>query len=79
MSDWPSYRASGATSVRKFEQDFISISVEGANDANLIATISGWPEKDSQLQVTSLVSTAVPAEMGQRILLVYEAWRDRRV
>jgi hypothetical protein len=80
LSDWPAYRASGQRTVRKFEESFISISVEGANAANLVAVISGDPEKGSVLQVTSTISTGVsPADLGERILLVYNACRDRRV
>jgi hypothetical protein len=46
FSDRPSYRASGSTSVRTFEQEFISLSVDGANDANVVAVVTGAPEKD---------------------------------
>jgi hypothetical protein len=79
VSDWPAYRASGAPSVRQFEQLFLSMDVEGANQANLVAVVTGWPEKDSPLQVTSSVSSAFPVELGKCILRVYEACRDRRV
>jgi hypothetical protein len=79
MSDWPSYRASGATSVRNFEQEFISLAIDGANDANLVAVVTGAPEIDAELQVTSSVSTAFPTSMGECILRVYEACRDRRL
>jgi hypothetical protein len=79
MTDWPAYRASGAKSVRAFEEQFIYVAVEGANDANLVAVVTGSPEKGAELQVTSSVSTAFPANMGERILRVYEACRDRIV
>jgi hypothetical protein len=80
LTDWPAYKASGERAVRKFEESHIEISVEGANAANLIAVITGNPEKDAVLQVTSTISTGVvPAELGERVLLVYEACRDRRV
>ena len=78
-SDWPVYRASGAPSVRQFEQQFIALSVDGANDANLVAVVTGAPEKDGDLQVTSSASTAFPDQIGRRILRVYEACRDRSV
>ena len=78
-SDWPAYRASGERSVRQFERQFVAIEVEGANEANLVAVVTGSPEKDSGLRVTSTVSTAFPNELGECILRVYEACRDRRV
>jgi hypothetical protein len=80
LADWPAYKASGERSVRKFEESFIGVSVEGANAANLVAVITGNPEKDAVLQVTSTISTGiVPAELGERVLQVYEACRDRRL
>ncbi len=80
LSDWPAYKASGERTVRKFEESFIVISIEGANAANLIAVITGDPEKDAILQVRGTISTSVvPAELGERVLQVYKACRDRRV
>jgi len=80
LSDWPAYKASGERTVRGFEESFIEISVAGANAANLIAVITGNPEKDAVLQVTSTISTGVvPAELGDRVLQVYKACRDRRI
>jgi hypothetical protein len=79
ISAWPAYRASGATSVRQFEQLFIPIDVDGANEANLVAVVTGSPEKDCVLRVTSSVSTAFSSKVGECILRVYEACRDRRV
>jgi len=80
LTDWPAYRASGERTVRKFEESFIEISVEGANAANLSAVITGAPEKDSTLQITSTISTGVvPAELGDRVLDVYKACLERRL
>jgi hypothetical protein len=80
LSDWPAFKASGEKSLHRFEGSFIEISIEGANAANLAAIITGDPEKDAVLRVTSTISTGiVPAELGERILQVYEACRDRRV
>jgi hypothetical protein len=80
LSDWPAYRASGEKSVRRFEESYIGISIKGANAANLVAIITGDPEKNAVLQITSTISTGiVPAELGERVLHVYEACRDRRV
>ncbi len=80
LTDWPAYKSSGERVVRKFEESFIEISVEGANAANLIAVITGNPEKDAVLQVTSTISTGVvPEELGERVLLVYEACRTRSI
>src|SRR5688572_18467745 len=63
-SDWPAYRASGEKSIRQFERLFVAIEVEGANEANLVAVVTGSPEKDSELRVTSTVSTASPTDLG---------------
>lgn len=79
MSDWPAFRASGLRTVKSFEAEFIAIDVDAANDANLVAVITGSPEKDAELEVTSSVSTACPEKIGEYVLRVYEACRDRRV
>jgi hypothetical protein len=80
VTDWPTFKASGERSIRKFEESFVEVSVEGANAANLVAIVTGNPEKDAVLQVTSTISTGVvPAELGERVLQVYEACRDRRL
>jgi len=80
LTDWPAFKASGQRSIRKFEDSFIEISIQSANAANLVAVITGNPEKDSILQITSTISTGVvPAELGERVLQVYEACRDRRL
>jgi hypothetical protein len=78
LTDWPAYKASGEKSVRQFEESFIEVSIEGANAANLVAVITGSPEKDAVLLVTSTISTGiVPAKLGERVFQVYEACRDR--
>jgi len=80
LSDWSAYKASGEKSVRRFEDSYIEIYIEGANAANLVAIITGDPEKNAVLQIRSSISTGVvPAELGERVLHVYEACRDRRV
>jgi len=80
LTDWPAFKASGERSAHKFEESFIEVSIEGANAANLAAVITGNPEKDAVLQVTSTISTGVvSAELGARVLQVYQACRDRRL
>ncbi len=80
LTDWPAFKASGERSIRKFEGSFIEISIQSANASNLVVIVTGNPEKDAVLQVTSTMSTSVvPAELGARVLRVYEACRDRRL
>lgn len=80
LTDWPAFKVSGEGSVKVFEQSFIEISVQSANASNLAVVITGSPEKGANLLVTSMMSTAVPpAELGLRILDVYNACLDRRL
>lgn len=79
LTDWPAFRASGASSVKRFQSLFIPIGVMSANESNLIAEVSGLPAADSDLHVVSHVSTSLPAEVGEAVIRVYEACRDRRV
>lgn len=80
ITEWPAFKASGLRSVRKFEESFIEISVQGVNAANLSAVITGSPEKDAILLVTSTISTGViTAEFGDRIFQVYKACVERHL
>ena len=79
LTDWPAFRASGARSVRAFEQDFIRLHISGASSANIIYGIEGWPNKNARLRVTREVSTGSPAAMGEACIDVWRACRDRAV
>lgn len=80
LTDWPAFKASKVSSVRQFEQSFISILISGANDVNLIYVIDGEPYKDAELHVTSSVSSgASPEKIGKCLMTVFRAFRDRRI
>ena len=80
MSDWGALRASGARSGREFEADYIMIDVISANEANLIFELTGYPEPNAVLRVTSHVSTtASKREIGEIVLKTFNACRDRRL
>jgi hypothetical protein len=80
LTDWPAFRASGATSVRRFEADYIALKVEGANDANLVFTITGLPFKGSELEVGATAPNACSSEnLGDVVGKVYRACRDRTI
>jgi len=72
--DWPAFKHSKSKSVGAFEQDYIRISVEGANEKNIILIFSGLPYKNCELTVNASISYYADKEaIGQRILSVYEA------
>ena len=72
--DWPAYKKSKSKSMRLFEQEYIYISIDGANEKNIILLISGRPFKNSKLEVHSSVSFyAEKEEIGNRVMDVYEA------
>jgi hypothetical protein len=80
LTDWPAFRASGSPSVRRFEADFLALRISGANDVNLIFVITGSPEKDAELEVTTSISSGGDAgSLGHAILRVYQACRDRKL
>jgi hypothetical protein len=80
ITEWPAFKASGLRSLRKFEESFIEISVQSVNAANLSAIITGSPEKEAILLVTSTISTGViTTEFGDRILQVYKACVERHL
>jgi hypothetical protein len=78
VTEWPSFRASGAESVREFERDFIRMSVSGVNSSNLIYAIESSPPWDDALSVSvSVPSHAEPSEVTRQCLRVWRACRDR--
>lgn len=80
LTDWPSYKHSKSKSVRTFEQEYIHISVDSCNENNLIIEIQGFPYKDSELTIKSMISFyANKEEIGSRILKVYEACLTRKI
>jgi hypothetical protein len=80
VKDWGAYRTSRARSVRQFEANFISVSVEALNDANLFYDVSAEPEPEDLLRVVSTINAhATDYDLGERILEVYKAARDRRL
>ena len=73
-SDWPAFKHSKCKTILKFEEDYIFISIESANDSNLILVVEGYPFKDSDLSVKSTVSFyADKGQIGEKILKVYNA------
>ncbi len=78
LTDWPCFKASRLRSVRQFEDRYIAIRVRGANEANIIAVVTGSPEKDAPLDVTTTASMS-DEPLGVAIIQVFEACRDRRI
>lgn len=78
--DWPAFQASKLKTIRQFEQNYIHLSLSGANEANLVYEIQGYPEKDAELKVLTLISSGTsPDRLGEKIIRVYQACRDRQV
>jgi len=78
-TDWPAFKQSGISSVAQFQRAFIQIGIQSVNDSNLIVEVAGLPDADSELQVVAHASATAPAKIGDAIIRVYEACRDRRV
>ena len=73
-SEWPAFKHSKSKSVKAFEQDYIRISIDGANEKNIILLFEGQPHKNSELTVNASTSYyADTDEIGQRLFSVYEA------
>lgn len=80
LTDWPAFKHSKSKSVKAFEQDYIRISVEGANEKNIILLFSGLPYKNCELTINASISYyANKDEIGQKILSVYEACLTGRI
>ena len=76
--EWPAFRASRMRTVKSFEQEYIRVSVCGANEANIAWVIEGYPSKDAELRVTATVSDRLDSStgLGERVLRVYHACRE---
>ena len=73
-TDWPAFKNSKSKSVVGFENEYINITINSANDSNLILIIEGRPFKTSELTINSTISFyADKQELGQRIDDVYQA------
>ena len=80
ISDWGALRASGVRSGRAFEANYILIDLHSVNDANLVLELTGHPEKDAVLRVTSRISSTAPNRMiGDLVLKTFTACSDRKV
>jgi hypothetical protein len=55
-SDWPAYRASGESSIRRFEQGWRQFCVAGANASNIMWELSVLLEEEHQLTMAAVVS-----------------------
>lgn len=78
LSDWPAYKHSKSKSVKSFEKEYISLSLDCCNEYNLIFTLEGLPFKESELKISSTVSFYAKHEViGRRIMLVYDACLTR--
>jgi hypothetical protein len=72
-TDWPAFRYSKMKTVRSFEADYIWVGVTGFDENNHTLRLEGYPYKDSDLSVTSMVSAHTePINIGDRISKVIE-------
>lgn len=55
--DWPAYQASKLESIKEFEQKYWRISINGANEANIIMTFEADMKLKSEINLTSSIST----------------------
>ena len=82
-TDWPAFKASKASSVQKFESEYVRVDVTGDSEANEGYVVTGWPDyptTDGELAVTASISAhASDDEFGDLLVRVYEACRDRQL
>ncbi len=71
-SDWPAFKKSKAKTIKSFEFDYIVLNLRGENKGNIILVIEGRPNKESDLWITSRISSS-KMDVGDRILKVYKA------
>ncbi len=54
--DWPAYQASKLKSMKEFEKKYYRISINGANEANIIMTFEAEMKLKSKINLTSSIS-----------------------
>lgn len=64
-SDWPSFRASGSTSIRQFESEYVRYFVEGAGSGQFVNIESPDIVRDIQLRTAANLPMAL--DLGDNI------------
>ena len=54
--DWPSYQASKLKSIKEFEKRYFKISINGANEANIIMVFEADMKSKDAINLTSSIS-----------------------
>lgn len=79
LTDWPAFKHSKSKSVKSFEKEYISISLDGCNSSNLIFSVEGIPFKNSEVNIVTSVSFYAKNEgIAQKIMKVYTACLTRK-
>jgi hypothetical protein len=77
LTDWPSYRASTARSVREFERTYIRIGVRSVNEAELFYDADAQPHGESHITLhVTLNRHGADHEMGKKLLRLFDACSD---
>jgi hypothetical protein len=74
ISDWPAFKSSQLKTVKSFENEFLSMSVYGNNESNIILSIEAPLSGHDDITVNSNISSSPSYKeaIGERIIKVYD-------
>lgn len=77
-NDWPAYQASKLKSMKEFERKYNRITVDGANEANLIMVFQAYMKSKNDINLTSSISSyAENNKLGYLAKKLYEIQINR--
>lgn len=72
-TDYPAYQASGARSLRQFEDDWVYYRLEGWNASNFGLTVESQ-ERADHLSLRTSIAAGKPWELGQRLMKMHKSY-----
>ena len=76
--DWPSYQASKLKSMKDFEKKYYRITIDGANEANIIMIFEADMKSINKINLTRSISTSADyQELGDLTKKLYDIQINR--
>jgi len=78
--DWPAYQASKLRSMKEFERKYFRISIDGANEANIILVFKADMKSKNEINLTSSISAHAENErLGFLTKILHEIQINRTI
>ena len=79
-SDWLAYKHSQSKTIRDFERRYIFISIDAANEYNLIFNAEAFPGYSDELSIKTFFSlNQKKDEIGKKIQMIYHQCKQIQI